>query len=185
MYLPPIRPPRSTYEIGSWAFQPVLPASCLSLPFLGASSPLSSRSQRQLRVSRTRSSVAAMVVEGSIFRLWEFSKMSLAAWAVAGSIGYVLCAPRSQQIFPVRDAATAAAHRIRSVPVHADIRPKLYPRIEYERARVFTTTWRSLLGARYREQEARRGRRNPRTRERVTCRKCAKSTWASFRSSAR
>ena len=79
-----------------------------------------------------------MVVEGSIFRLWEFSKMSLAAWAVAGSIGYVLCAPRSQQIFPVRDAATAAAHRIRSVPVHADIRPKLYPRIEYERARVFT-----------------------------------------------
>ena len=26
------------------------------------------------------------------FRFWELTRMSLAAWGVAGSIGYVLCA---------------------------------------------------------------------------------------------
>lgn len=27
-------------------------------------------------------------------RLWELSRMGIAAWAVAGSVGYVLCKPR-------------------------------------------------------------------------------------------
>lgn len=44
-----------------------------------------------------------------VLKIWEFSRQGLAAWAVAGSIGYVLY-----------------------------IRPKLYPRIEYEQARTFT-----------------------------------------------
>ena len=35
-----------------------------------------------------------MVGEGSVFRIWEVSKFSVAAWLVAGSVGYVLCALR-------------------------------------------------------------------------------------------
>ena len=44
-----------------------------------------------------------------VLKIWEFSKQGLAAWAVAGSVGYVLY-----------------------------IRPKLYPTIQYEKARTFT-----------------------------------------------
>ena len=43
------------------------------------------------------------------FRIWEASKMGAAAWLAAGAIGYVLY-----------------------------IRPKMYPRIEYEKSRPFT-----------------------------------------------
>ena len=42
-------------------------------------------------------------------RIWEATRMGIAAWAVAGAIGYVMF-----------------------------IRPKWYPRIEYEKARPFT-----------------------------------------------
>jgi hypothetical protein len=44
-----------------------------------------------------------------VLKIWELSKQGIAAWAVAGTIGYVLY-----------------------------IRPKMYPKIEYEQARTFT-----------------------------------------------
>ena len=113
---------------------PVLPCDVVPFPTVYQSATRS--------VVRAPARDAAMVAEGSIFRLWEFSKMSLAAWAVAGSIGYVLCAarhaPRADPSWSQACVSAAAAHRMRPIPLHADIRPKLYPRIEYERARVFT-----------------------------------------------
>ena len=44
-----------------------------------------------------------------MFRIWEATRMGIAAWAVAGGIGYFLY-----------------------------IRPKWYPTITYEQAKVFT-----------------------------------------------
>ena len=40
-------------------------------------------------------------------RIWEISKLSIASWIVAGSIGYVLCAPPP---FPEPGLCRIAAH---------------------------------------------------------------------------
>jgi hypothetical protein len=101
------------------------------------------------------------------FRIWETTRMGLAAWAVAATIGYVLCArpthllsammhvPASHRHLESRAPRTAMRLLIafpRGLIVEteaavsatcvcwrcADIRPKMYPKIEYDRARAFT-----------------------------------------------
>ena len=34
-------------------------------------------------------------------RIWEISKLSIGSWIVAGSLGYVLCAPRPPRARPM------------------------------------------------------------------------------------
>ena len=65
--------------------------------------------------------------------------MGAAAWLVAGAIGYVLCARATHRQKSARTrASAAAASQALPVSARADIRPKWYPRIEYEKARAFT-----------------------------------------------
>ena len=70
-------------------------------------------------------------------RIWEISKLSIASWIVAGSIGYVLCAltPSPSPAY-VESLPTA---RPTSPPCSlTGIRPKWYPTIERPKAAVFT-----------------------------------------------
>ena len=59
--------------------------------------------------SRTEKEPKSLLDLLDVLKIWELSKQGIAAWAVAGTIGYVLY-----------------------------IRPKMYPKIEYEQARTFT-----------------------------------------------
>ena len=82
-------------------------------------------------------------------RIWELTRMGLAAWVVAGAVGYVLCECRACRVAqPTRRAMfsptvgiPADFSSIDDAVVcmrYADIRPKWYPKIEYEKARPFT-----------------------------------------------
>ena len=65
-------------------------------------------------------------------RLWEFSKLSVGSWIVAGSLGYVLCAPRPGA------QSTGTSPNTAVFWWRAGIRPKWYPTIERPKATVFT-----------------------------------------------